>query len=310
MAPQIAAANARAASAAANAPANAQRLALGKLTAEEGVIANTNRQIDSDVSTIKQINRLNAIAADPARRKQAFPGDTAIVVISKIQDERTGVKEGEVARVTGLGTGAIDKVFNLLKRASAGQILSESQWSQLLAVANLTGKKAQENIDRVRTQREPSLREAGIDPKNVFGVLPEFEAFDFTAFGKPGSAINAELKRGAKFAPAAAADPLSRLTPAQKAQAARELQVDENDPQFAQKFAAAFADYRVRKGGAAPASAAPAAAPEAPEQEAAATPAITGTAVASPSAAPSAPGDELLGDVVPPEEAAEDEEEL
>lgn len=153
----------------------------------EKAIGTFKSQFGTEGEVIRQVNNLNTLAADPARRKQAFPGDAANVILAKLLDPATGVREAEVERVTGLGTGALSTVQNSLNKAKSGQILSEVQWKQILAVSNLIGQKGEERIDKFKSTFEPTLKGAGVNPETVYSAVPKLEPFDFAKnFGKAG----------------------------------------------------------------------------------------------------------------------------
>lgn len=143
-------------------------------------VTNTVRnQTATAQKVIESVNDLNEIGSDPKRRKEAFASDSALVMIAKISDPQTGVREGEVQRVTGLGTGALGEIQNYARRLASGQVLNNEQWRQLLSVANLRAKRAQLYMTQVEKQRSPELAQAGIDPKNVFGTFLQYTPFDF-----------------------------------------------------------------------------------------------------------------------------------
>lgn len=158
------------------------------------VLASTEKAINTFKTTfgtesevIRQVNNLNTLASDPTRRKQAFPGDAANVILAKLLDPATGVREAEVERVTGLGTGALSTVQNSLNKAKSGQILAETQWKQVLAVANLIAEKGSDRITQFQDKFTPTLQGAGVDPNVVYAGVPKFQVFDFEKnFGKAG----------------------------------------------------------------------------------------------------------------------------
>ena len=157
------------------------------LASTEKAIGTFKSQFTTEGEVIKQVNNLNTLAADPARRRQAFPGDAANVILAKLLDPATGVREAEVERVTGLGTGALSTVTNSLNKAKNGQILSEVQWKQILAVSNLIAQESEGRIDTFKSKFTSTLQDAGVNPETVYSAVPKLQMFDFEKnFGKTG----------------------------------------------------------------------------------------------------------------------------
>lgn len=156
----------------------------------EKAIGVAKQQFAEEFNVIKQVNNLNTLAADGKRRKQAFPADAAQVILAKLLDPATGVREGEVERVSGLGTGALSVVQNSLARAAKGQVLNDQQWKQILAVSNLIGQKSSERVENFKMRLTPTLAKASVDPEVAFAGIPSLEGFDFEkSFGKGSSPV-------------------------------------------------------------------------------------------------------------------------
>lgn len=158
-----------------NAPSAADTL---KLTNE--TINTVKGTTENPRKTIEIVNNMFALGNSPESRSSAVAKDAIKVFLAKLSDPTSVAREGEVARVTGLGANALDKVEQMLDNIVTGNgKLNDKQWKLVLQTADILGKGAQQDLDAVKGQRSSELTAAGVNPESVFGSFPRLKEFNF-----------------------------------------------------------------------------------------------------------------------------------
>jgi hypothetical protein len=140
----------------------------------------------SDVTVVNQFNKLADIASSPERRKTAFAGDTAKVIISKIFDPEGVVRKGEIDRLAGLSAGWLAEAKLAVQNIIKGQELDENQWHQIMTITQIAAQNSQESLARGLESQRPVFEAQGVEPEALARLVPTARGFDFRAqFGKP-----------------------------------------------------------------------------------------------------------------------------
>lgn len=154
--------------------------AADRIKLEDQVIGSIRQSANTQIETINAVQRMFALGSDVKMRNNDIAKDAIRVIYAKLTDPTTGVREGEIARSAGLGADAYARTKQWMDKFVNGKgPINETQWKQILQVADGLGVESQKLIDKVRVQRSPSLIEAGLDPQNVFAQVPQHTKFDF-----------------------------------------------------------------------------------------------------------------------------------
>jgi hypothetical protein len=149
-----------------------------KLTNE--VITNLKSTSGEEMAAISAVNKINSLGANPDLRNNPVARETVKVLLAKMQDPTTGVKEGELDRVSSIGAGYVTRVNQYMNKFLSGEgKLNEKQWKEILVVANAMGKKNQQLIGEKLSLRKDQLNAVKIDIPMVQNAVANFSMFDF-----------------------------------------------------------------------------------------------------------------------------------
>jgi hypothetical protein len=139
-----------------------------------GAAKQIGSQLDDQKKILELTNSFNSLIEQNPTLEGNINKQYLVRLAARIADPATGVKEEE-AKALGTSRSAITSMTEKLRAwmDEDGPRLTPAEIKQLTQVVNIVASRANEDVQRVRKQYEPSLRAAKIDPEQVFSGFPQ-----------------------------------------------------------------------------------------------------------------------------------------